>query len=1096
MKKNRTSLYRESFIPIRKYLRIMKLTFTLLLLGLMSHASVTYSQATKLSFESENATIESVFKQIESLSEFKFAYNSTKLDVDKKISLKVENQTINAILDKILGSTNFQYQIIDRYIIITDENGEKLNSSSIEQSTKKITGKVTDTSGNPLPGVSVVVKGTTNGSITDSNGLYSLSNIPENAVLQFSFVGMKRQEVKVGSESTINVQLSEETIGVDEVVVIGYGTQKKSDITGTVASLPKERLEMAANLNIAQAIQGAIPGVMIQTSLAGAAPSEAIMIRGRNSITASNDPLIVVDGIPYGGLISDINPNDVKSIEILKDASAAAIYGSRGSNGVILITSKEGSSGKPVVSYDGKVSLQRYTKLPDMMNGKEFYKFKMERVPGMMTASEQAVYDSGKWIDWMDLVTRNGNSQEHNLSISGGFQKTTYYIAGSLLDVKGIQVNDNFKRITSRINIDTKINDWLTLGSRTQMSYTDMSGKSPDSAPTRMNPLTTAFDENGKPTIYPWPEDIYWANPLECTLWKDIDKSYQIIANNYAIIDFPFVKGLSYRLNSGIRLKFHDEATYKSRDGKEGVEKRGESITNRTLWNNAVIENILSYNKEFGKHTVFATALYSFENNKTTGNGETAKGFPHDFLAWYSAAQAETSVPHYSFDETVLISQMVRLNYTYDSRYLLTLTGRRDGYSGFGAKSKWGIFPSVALGWNLSKEEFFPLKGLFNELKLRASLGLNGNQAVGAYETITRLGSADWLSSQTVMPGYIPSTIGMDDLGWESSKTLNLGLDFGILQNRITGDFNVYKTNTTDLLLDRTISAVHGITSVTQNIGETENEGIELTINSKNIVTPSFTWSISGNMAIVKNKILSLYGLLDKDGNEIDDIGNKWFIGHPIRVNYNYTIAGVWQLDEAEEAASWGSKPGFVKFKDVNDDHLLTAADREFHGQQDPKLLWGMTNTFSYKNFKLDIFLHGVHGVTKQNEYMMDDVYDGVRRNTINKNWWTPDNPTNDFYMNSVNAHLMAGVSAQDPERTDDGKYFENAGFVRIKEVTLSYNFSKNLESKVGLDKLQLFVTGRNLFTFTQWTGMDPELDDQRNIPLQKEFVFGLNVSF
>jgi TonB-linked SusC/RagA family outer membrane protein len=954
-----------------------------------------------------------------------------------------------------------------------------------------VTGTITDENGSPLPGANIQVEGTLIGTVTDMSGKYSIDVPGTGSTLVFSFVGYLSERITVRDQTVIDVKLTLDLIRLDEVVVVGYGTQKRSDITGTVASMPKERLDMLPNLNIAQAIQGSVPGVMIQTSSAGAAPTEAILIRGRNSILASNDPLIVVDGIPYGGELGDINPNDVNSIEILKDASAAAIYGSRGANGVILITSKEGSKGAPVISYDGKFSLQNYVNVPDMMDGEEFYQFKMEREPGAMTQSEQAVYDAGEWVDWVDLATRQGFSQDHNLSVSGGTDRTTYYIGASFLDIRGIQVNDDFMRITNRINIDVKLKDWITLGTRTQLSFDDMSGEAPESGPYRMNPLSTAYDENGNLTIYPWPEDIYFPNPLEPTLWDDVNKSYQAVTNNYAIVDFPFIKGLSYRLNTGIRARFRDEATYKGRDGKDGFEEQGTSSTDRTQWTNIVVENILSYNREFGKHGIFATALYSFEENNYTRNGESASIFPNDFLSWYAAAQAEISIPRYSFSESVLISQMIRLNYTYDSRYLLTLTGRRDGFSGFGAETKWGVFPSVALGWNLANEEFFPLKDLFNELKVRASLGQNGNQAVGPYETITRLGSADWITHQnTTLVGYLPSTIGMDDLGWESSRTLNLGLDVGILRNRITGDFNIYKTNTTDLLLDRTISPVHGITSITQNIGETENKGIEVTINSKNIVTPNFTWSLSGNMAAVKNKILSLYGFLDEEGKEVDDVANKWFIGHPIRVNYDYVIDGVWQQEEADEAALWGSQPGFVKFRDVNADTLLTAEDRQIVGQLDPKFLWGLSNTFSFKNFRLNIFIHGVHGVTKDDEYMQDDVYPSVRRNTINKNRWTPDNPTNDFYMNHINASRMAGVSAE------DDNFFENASFVRIKDVSLSYDFPLHMIAKIGLNRLRLYVTGRNLYTFTEWNGLDPELDDQRFTPLERQIVFGLNLGF
>jgi TonB-linked SusC/RagA family outer membrane protein len=484
-----------------------------------------------------------------------------------------------------------------------------------------ISGTVMDETGSPLPGATVQVKGTIEGTTTGTDGKYFLDITGRNVTLVFSFVGYASQEIPVQNQSTVNVTLVPDLLGLDEVVVVGYGTQKKSDITGTVASLPKERLEMAPNLNIAQAIQGSIPGVMIQTTSAGAAPTESIMIRGRNSILASNDPLIVVDGIPYGGSLSDINPNDVKSIEILKDASAAAIYGSRGSNGVILITTKEGVEGKTTISYDGKYSLQSYVKLPDIMDGKEFYDFKLLRLPTGMTQSEQDIYDSGKWVNWLDLGLRKGNSQQHNVAISGGTQSTKYYIAGSLLDVKGLIVNDNFRRLTSRINVDTKIAKWLTFGTRTQLSSDDLSGVSPDMEDLfKRNPLAQAYDENGNLTVTPILDDPLRNNPLETTLFKNTDKAYQVVTNNFAIIDLPFVKGLSYRINTGIRFTVADQGTYRGRDTKTGLDARGSANTARSISNNTVIENILSYTREFGNHNLFATALMSYEGNKSNSN--------------------------------------------------------------------------------------------------------------------------------------------------------------------------------------------------------------------------------------------------------------------------------------------------------------------------------------------------------------------------------------------------------------------------------------------------------------------------------------------
>ncbi len=1061
----------------------MKLSVLLTCILSLNLTASVYSQNARFDLEVKNQPVREVLKLIENESLFRFFYNAEFADLDKKVTFSAREKSIDDLMSLLLDKATVGYKVLDNnFIVITPKYLLQQN---------KITGTVRDRNGDVMPGVNVVVEGTAIGGMTGPDGIYSL-DLPAGAKnLVFTFIGMESQTIAIGKSGTIDVIMTELAVGLDEVVVVGYGTQRRSDITGTVASMSNERLEKSPNLNIAQAIQGSIPGVMIQTNSAGASPEEVIMIRGRNSILASNEPLIVVDGIPYEGEIRDINPMDVKSIEILKDASASAIYGSRGANGVILITSKEGKTGTTKLSYEGKFSFQTFANLPDLMNGEEFYNFKMERQPNTITTSEQAVHESGNWVNWLDMATRKGFGQEHNLSLSGGFEKTTFYIAGSLLDVQGIVVNDNYSRITNRINVDTKIKDWLTIGTRTQLSFNDASGQSPDARVTRMNPLSTVYDDNGDLTIYPWPEDPYFANPLESTLWKDVDKSYQVLTNNFALINFPFIKGLSYRLNTGVRVKFDDDATYRATDGKTGYEVNGQSTTSRTLENNIVMENILTYNKVIGKHSVFATALYSYEKNDSTDQDETASRFPHDFLTWYSAGQAEVSLPQYAFQKSVLVSQMIRINYTYDSRYLLTVTGRRDGFSGFGSKSKWGIFPSVALGWNLANESFFPFREKLNELKLRISYGLNGNQAVGAYQTITRLGSADWITSQVVVPGYIPSTIGMDDLGWESSATLNLGLDFGIYHDRINGDINLYNTTTTDLLLDRTISAVHGITSVTQNIGKTGNTGLEISVNSKNIVSHSFVWSTTGNIALMKNKIISLYGFLDEEGIEVDDIANKWFIGKPIRVNYDYVIDGVWQQDEAAEAASWGSQPGFIKLRDVNGDHQLTAEDRMIAGQQDPKLIWGLTNSFSYKNFTLEAFVNGVHGVTKPNDYMTDDVYEGVRRNTINKERWSPEQPGNTFYINHIHAGKMAGIDA-----LENNLYFENADFVRIRDVSLSYDMPETLIRKAGIDRMRFFVNGRNMFTFTKWHGMDPELNNQRNFPLQKEFVIGLNLGF
>lgn len=1082
------------FLPNKHFLLIMRTTLILLFTCVFcSLAELSYTQNARVTINKRNVALSEVLSEIEKQTDYLFIYNN-EVNSNEKVTVSAKQKAVSEVLNSILKDKDMTYSMEGNHILLSakekSDSQEKSKLSNIsQQQRKQISGVVLDEDGIPVIGANIVEIGTTNGTITDIEGNFSLQ-VANGATLRVSYIGYLEREINIGNQTNFRITLEEDTQSLDELIVVGYGVQKKSDITGAVASLDNKRLEMLPNTNVAQAIQGAIPGVIVRSSSAGAAPEEVIMIRGRNSILASNDPLIVLDGIPYNGQISDINPNNIKSIEVLKDASSAAIYGSRGANGVILITSKEGIVGKPVISYDGSFSVQKPSNLPDLMNGEEFYNFKMKREPEFITNTEKQVYESGQWVDWIDLSTRTGNRSEHNVSASGGSENVKYFVSGGYLGVKGIRVNDDYQRVTTQINLDMKMTDWLTLGTRTILSFDDKSGQAPDTGVWRMNPLSRPYDENGNLTIYPWEEDVYFENPLEPTLFDDLDKSYQVVSNNYAIVNFPFIKGLSYRANLGVMRRSTNIAWYAGRNTATGFEDSGRGNTSRGLFENNVMENIINYNKEIGLHSLAATAVYSFEQNKNSRNSMNAYSYPHDFLSWYAADQAEVVNVSHSFNQTVLLSQMLRLNYSYDSRYLATLTARRDGFSGFGEKNKWGIFPSAALGWNVSNESFYPGNSLVSDLKLRLSYGLNGNQAVGAYETIAKLGAYDIIQNKQTLPGYVPISLGLDNLGWESSKTLNMGLDFGAFSGKVTGSVNYYNTRTSDLLLNRTISAIHGITEITQNIGVTQNTGLEVSLFSRNISSGDFRWTTSGNMTFMKNKIVSLYGYLDENGKEIDDINNAWFIGKPIRVNYNYHMIGVWQLGEEEEAAVYNSKPGYVKFKDVNKDGQISADfDREIIGQQDPKFIWGMNNTFSYKNLNLDVFVHGVHGVTRGNELMVDDVYATVRRNTINKNWWTPQNPTNDFYANDKFANSLEGDEHED-------WYFENASFIRIKNVTLSYDFSNNLLSNIGLAKLRLFVTGSNLFTFTEWRGMDPELDEQRESIYQKEVVFGVSLGF
>lgn len=954
--------------------------------------------------------------------------------------------------------------------------------------TSDVTGKIVDSDGVPVPGINIIVEDTQIGAVSDFDGNYSIG-VPEgNTTLVFSAVGFKTQKVDISGRAQIDITMASDLEQLDNVVVVGYGTQKRSDITGSVASVDQERLEQLPNTNFAQALQGSIPGVTVLSPTGGAEQDDtSILIRGRNSIKAGNGPLIVLDGIPYVGSISNIVPNDIKSMEVLKDASASAIYGSRGANGVILITTKEGVKGKMTVTYDGFYGTQDFVDIADVMTGREFYDFKQTREPGSITDSEQKVYDNNAEVNWLDLATRTGSRAQHTLSVSGASDKINYYSSFNRLDVKGIAVGDDFERSSLRINVTADITDWLTLGTRTQLLYADRSGLEADLDGGRgafwMNPLTTAFNDDGTYTIYPWPDDLFFENPLGDTKVKNTDETYEVISNNFLNIDFPFLEGLSYSLNTGIRYQQNVEATYYDRQTtRNGFELNGESETSNTTVKSYLVENILKYDRTFGKHDIDFTALYSANQKLNQGRDLTARGFPGDLLTNYQNDVAELLRPGSYYTKRSLLSSMARLYYGFDSRYLATFTVRRDGYSGFGANKKYGTFPSVSLGWIISNENFFSDNSAFNQLKLRASYGKNGNQAVDPYQTLSAYESRSYVDGGSTLPGYFPGDLGNADLGWETSKSLNFGLDFGLWKNRVSGNIDVYSTNTTDLLLDRAISSVHGNTSITQNIGETRNQGIELGINSNNITNSAFQWSTNANISYNENEIVDLYG----DGN--DDVGNDWFIGQPINVIYGLGFDGIFQEEDVIGVSPQpDAKPGYVKVEDHDGDgELSTDKDRYIIGQEDPKFNWGLANNLSYKGFSLYVFLQGIHGVTKVNNLISDNVFAEVRRNTTNLPWWTPENRSNRYWKND-----------RDANQYSVNKY-ENGGFVRLKDISLSYTFSSELLNKIGLQNFKIYATGRNLATFTSFSGIDPEMagdNNQRGIPIQKEYVFGVTFS-
>lgn len=948
-----------------------------------------------------------------------------------------------------------------------------------------IKGTVTDqVNNNPLIGVSVSVKGTSEGTVTDGNGNYVLKTSQTIGTLVFSYIGYTVKEVPIDKKTRIDMSLTPNQENLNEVVVVGYGTQKKKDVTGAVMSVDQKRLQDLPNTNISQALEGAVPGLNISQASAGAeGNSNTILIRGKNSITASNTPLIVLDGIPFNGNISDINPTDIASIDILEDASAAAIYGSRGSNGVILITTKKGSAGKPVISYDGFYSIQEIAHMPTYLSPEAFYQFKETRAPGSMTLSEQHVYDTKSFPDWVGLATEKGIRTQHTLGVRGGTDKVKYYISGSYLGVKGIAVNDKFKRLSTRFNLSVDITDWLSWGTNTQLAYVNRNGLPADFSSAQngayaFNPLTTAYDSTGKLTIYPWPENTGFSNPLAPTLAKNIDESYTVFSNNYLQLEIPFIKGLSYRLNTGVEYDSRNQKTYYGRDTKIGQEANGDLSLEDELTRSLTVENILSYKRTFGKHQIDFTGLYSYEYDNGSSNSLHGKGFPNDILTYYQANIALLIEPSATYTKTTMLSQMARINYSYNGKYLLTLTGRRDGFSGFGANTKFGFFPSAAVAWNMGEEKFLAGSSFLSSLKLRLSYGSNGNQAVGPYQTLAKLTSRPYVDGTATAPGYIPTSLANPDLGWETTNTANIGLDFALWKGRVQGSIDAYQSHTHNLLLDRLVSPVEGVNSITENIGKTSNKGITLGLNTVNIENKHITWTSNFNLSLNRNKIVALYG------NGLNDVLNEWFLGHPVDVNFGLVYNGVYQQgDDIKDSPQPDALPGYAKVKDLNHDGVINDdGDRKIQGSRQPQFIWGMGNTFKYQHFALYVFMHGVVGTSRFNSLLADAVNSDIAHNTVVKNWWTPDNPTNEYYANAVGANK------------NNVSILQSDSYLRMEDISLSYQFPSSVLSRLGLGRLRLYVDVRNLFTVTKWTGLDPELSNQAGIPLQKEYLLGMNI--
>jgi TonB-linked SusC/RagA family outer membrane protein len=988
---------------------------------------------------------------------------------------------------------------------------------------RTITGRVLsgdDQSG--LPGANVAVKGTVRGTTTGADGTYKLAVSGDKVILVFSSVGFVSQEVAVGSRTTVDITLASDDKLLSEVVVVGYGTQKKSQLTGAISSVSAKQITEMPITNLGQALQGRVAGVDVAQagSRPGAAPT--IRIRGRRSFNAGNDPLYVVDGIPLASGYEDLNPNDVASMEILKDATATAIYGARGANGVVLISTKRGNlNNKTTITYDNYVGTTKALDKVQLFSGPEFAEYVREafRTTGVYRGADGNIVPTGKSdpvadakvavlggdpavaagiaanrsTDYQSLILKPGFMQNHSLGIQGGNEKTQFYISGSLFQDKGIMEGLDYTRYALRANVDHQINKTFRVGVSSYMMHSVRNGESlnPYQSTLQQNPLGRPFDDNGNMIFEPT-NDALLSNPLaEIAPGAQVDqaKRYRIFNSIYAQANI--IDGLTYRVNFGPDVtiqrngRFIGSLTNARRRGDPQASQRSAFGFNWTL------ENIVNYTKTIGKHNFNVTALQSIQRDNFENNFISVQGVPAESQQFFNLSDASTVLAvDTDLIQWTINSYMARLNYDYNDRFLVTLTARRDGSSRFGENTKYGTFPGVAVAWNLHNEAFLKGATWIDQLKLRLSRAAVGNQGVFPYQTQGQLGRTVYAWGTTGAFGYRPSTIGNPDLKWETSTSSNIGLDFSLWRGRLSGSVEFYQTNTTDLLLSDQLPQSIGFNAVTRNVGETRNRGVELTFTTVN-TTGEFKWTT--DFAFTKNNeaIISLYN------GAVDDIGNRWFIGKPLTAFFDFKKAGIWQLDEADAAKAFGNfVPGQIKVVDVDGDGKFSSAnDRTFLGSDIPDWSGGITNRFSYKGFDLSFFVYARIGQTILSGFHRNNNQLAGRYQQIKVDYWTPINPTNEF--------PRPNSSQEFPVNNGAILYFDGS-FVKVRNINFGYNVPAAFTQKLGLQSLRLFSSIQQPFIFStyrsKYNGVDPETPngtvENGVVPATVVTTFGLNVKF
>lgn len=1044
----------------------------------------------RISLSFSDIELSEAIKRIESATSYTFFYDVNQTNLTQKVSLNVTQKEIKEVMNSLLVSTNLTFEITNKQIALMPKAPQG------KTKTKSIKGTVLDDQDIPVIGANVSVKGTAIGSITDIDGNFLLE-VPEKGTLQVSYIGYITQDLAIGNQNTMNITLREDLMNLDEVVVIGYGTMKKSDLTGAVSSIKGEKISSVTSNNITDILQGKVAGMNI-TSSSQVGEAGNIRIRGDRSLNASNEPLVIIDGVP--GRMESVNTNDIESIEVLKDAASTAVYGSRGANGVIMITTKRAGEQKTKISYNGFLGVH-VPNLVKMQSGDEYIQFRRDGFKyrngwdkpftdeEVFAPAELGVIKNRSFIDWSDLLYRNGQTQSHYVSLSSGSQVTKFHLGLNYTKDEGYSKVNYNDRFNITLNLDHTINKYITIGLSARLQNTKKQGMVEfKEMLTYMTPLAIPYKEDGSLNLYPAPQNTSGFNVL-----ANYDKSaYTNEINRNAAyltgyIDIKISKNLSNRANISYNVidqkhgYFYGENSYERR-GRQP--KAGKEYENE---NEYTFNNILTFDNSFGEHNlvldgVFEATGFTKEIGKMSGENQ-----PVSETTYHKLETSDDNIQiGSSYEKWTLASFLARARWDYQGKYYANFAIRADGSSRLAAGNQWAYFPSGGVAWRISEEEFFGERDWLNSLKIRLSYGAVGNSAIDPYQTLAKLDKYDYLFGEDVGNkhfSYRPSMIPNKDLGWEISRTTNVGVDFALFNNRLSGYVEGYLTKTSDLLMQRTLPFFTGFSRVWQNIGKTENKGIEINLQAVTMKTKDFTWETNATFARNWSEITELLG-----GGDLRN--NSWFIGKPLSVFYDYEKIGIWQLGEEEKGKPYNSIPGDIKVKDQNEDGAIGELDKIILGQKDPKIIASLYNSFKWKGFDASISLNMNWGHTiKPNTYSGLLTRDGLRWMPAGFKYWTPDNPSNEF----TRADKLSGY---DPFNGTAG--YMKGDNIKIQDITIGYNFTHNLiPAKLGISRARIYGQIRNLGYIYKACKSDvsPEAPDfDYNIPTS--YTIGVNIDF